>query len=112
MKSIVITVLLVLVVLFCICLDAKAQSYERKGNNFEQISTRNTSNIATKTEFTWTDSKGNKYPIFITKNGRCFVNKVSSKTGKEYKYYLEEDISKEVCKEMGIVYQEPKKKQQ
>lgn len=110
MKPIFITLLWVLVVMFCISLDAKAQSYERKGNNFEQISTRNTSSTVTKTVYTWTDSKGNKYPIFVTKNGRCFVNKVSSKTGKEYKYYLEENISKEVCKEMGIVYVPKKSK--
>ena len=104
MKSVLITLLQVLVIMFTISLDGKAQSYERKGNNFEQISIRNTSSTAIKTAYTWTDSKGNKYPVFVTKNGRCFVNKVSSKTGKEYKYYLEEDISEEICKELGIAY--------
>jgi hypothetical protein len=34
------------------------------------------------------------------------VIKVSGKTGKEYKYYLPEDIAREVCKEMGIEYKE------
>lgn len=111
MKPIFIALLGVLIVMLFISLDAKAQSYKRSGNTFEQVSTKNTSNTATKTIYTWADSKGKKYPIFITKNGRCFVNKVSSKTGKEYKYYLEEKISKEICDELGVIY-EPKKKQQ
>ena len=81
-----------------------AQDYVRKGNNFEQVSTRNSSGTATKTEYTWTDSKGNKYPIFITKTGRCYVMKISSKTNKEYKYYLKEDVAREICKEMKIQY--------
>ncbi len=92
-----------------ISLDAQAQSYKRNGNTFEQVSAKSTHSTATKTTYTWVDSKGNKYPIFITKNGRCFINKISSKTGKEYPYYLGEKVSKEVCEEMKIVY-EPKKK--
>jgi hypothetical protein len=84
-----------------------AQSYTRKGDSFTQVSTK-TSNDAIKTKFTWTDSKGKSYPIFVTNTGRCYINKVSSKTGKEYKYYLKEDIAREVCKELGITYKEKK----
>ena len=40
----------------------------------------------------------------ISANGSCFVNKISSKTGKEYKYYLGPEISQEICKEMGVEY--------
>ena len=86
-----------------------AQSFTRNGNNFEQVS-KSASSEATKTKFTWTDTKGNKYPIFVTKTGRCFVNKLSSKTNKEYKYYLKEDLSRAICKELGIIYQEKAKK--
>ena len=78
---------------------ANAQSYTRKGNNFTQVSVK-ASGKATKTRFTWTDSKGKVYPIFITSKGKCYVNRVSSKTGKEYRYYLKEDITKEICKEL------------
>lgn len=85
-----------------------AQDYQRNGNNFVQTSTRGSSNTTTKTEYTWTDSKGNKYPIFVTKTGRCFVNKVSGKTGREYKFYLKEEIARQICKEMNIQYQEKK----
>lgn len=87
---------------------ANAQSYTRNGNNFTQVSTK-TSDSAPVTKFTWIDSKGKIYPIFVTSKGRCYIYKVSSKTGKEYKYYLKKDVAKEVCKELGITYQEKKK---
>lgn len=99
-----------LTMFFCISLDVQAQqaqSYKRVGNNFEQVATKS-SNSATKTSYTWTDSKGKKYDIIITETGRCFVMKTSSKTGKEYKYYLKEDLAKVVSKEVGIIYQQKK----
>lgn len=98
----------VLIVLLSVSLNTQAQSFTRKGNTFEQVSSKKTSS-SKQTQFTWTDSKGKTYPIFITKNGRCFVNKISSKTGKEYKYYLPKEIALEVCKELGITYLEKTK---
>lgn len=99
---------LFLITLFTLfSVSVNAQSFTRKGNNFEQV-TNNSTATATKTDYTWTDTKGNTYPIYITKTGRCFVNKVSSKTGKDYKYYLKEDISRIICKELNIIYQEKK----
>ena len=86
----------------------QAQDIVRKGNNFEQISKKHTASTAVKTKYTFTDSKGTTYSIYITKNGRCFINKISSKTGKEYKYYLKEEISKSICKEMKITYKSNK----
>ena len=70
----------------------------REGNSFVQ-GPRKTSQRASKdqpTTFTWTDSKGVTYPIFLhtyergEKAGRttAYVVKTSKKTGKEYKYYL------------------------
>lgn len=99
--------LFIMLVMMLAFSTANAQSYTRRGDNFTQVSTK-TSGNATKTKFTWTDSKGKSYPIFVTSTGRCYVNKVSSKTGKEYKYYLKEDIAREVCKELGIIYKEKK----
>lgn len=37
---------------------------------------------------TYTDSKGNVYPVMVTKNGKLFVIKTSKTTGKPYKQYL------------------------
>ena len=39
---------------------------------------------------TYTDSKGNVYPVFISKGGKLFVVRIS-KAGKEYKQYLKVD---------------------
>lgn len=45
-------------------------------------------------------------PILLSVNGRAYVIKVSQKTDKEYKYYLGEDISRDICEKMGIEYKE------
>ena len=109
MKTLVKVMLGVLIALFSISLDAQAQSFTRNGNTFVSTSTRKSdASTAEKTKYTWADNKGKEYSIFITKSGRCFVNKVSGKTGKEYKYYLDEELSKTICKELGVTYT-PKK---
>ena len=79
-----------------------AQSYTRSNNNFTQVTT--TTDI--KTEYTYT-IKGVVYPIYITKNGRCYIIR-TSKNGNEYKQYLEEDIARQICNELGITYKESK----
>ena len=96
---------IIIAILLGIC-NINAQSFTRNGDIFTQVNTKSDKNSATLTKFTWKDSKGKEYPIFITANGRCFVNKVSSKTGKEYKYYLKEDLAKEICKALNITYKE------
>ena len=80
-----------------------AQSYTRSNNNFTQVTTT-TSDI--KTEYTYT-IKGVVYSIYITKNGRCYIIR-TSKNGKDYKQYLEEDIARQICNELGITYKESK----
>lgn len=37
---------------------------------------------------TYTDIKGVVYPVYKTSTGKLFINKVSKKTGKTYRYYL------------------------
>ena len=81
-----------------------AQSVERNGKTFTQVAASNKSSEPTKTEYTWKDSKGVEYPIYIGKSGACFVIKVSKKTGKEYKQYLPKDVSAQIAKELGIEY--------
>ena len=81
-----------------------AQSVERSGKTFTQVATSRKSAEPTKTEYTWKDSKGVEYPIYIGKSGACFVIKVSKKTGKEYKQYLPKDVSAQIAKELGIEY--------
>lgn len=73
-----------------------AQSVQRQGNNFTQVSNGGkSSGKETKTQYTFTDSKGTKYPIYLSSSGKAFVKKVSKKTGKEYKQYLP-DVGKAI----------------
>ena len=73
----------------------------REGDTFKVEKTATTSSN-TQTKYTWQDKEGNKYPIFITKKGACYVKRVSKKTGKEYKYYLPKDIQETIKKELNI----------
>lgn len=85
-----------------------AQSVERNGKTFTQVTTSKKSEPI-KTEYTWKDSKGVEYPIYISKSGACFVFRTSKKTGKEYRQYLPKEVSTEIARELGIEYK-PKEK--
>lgn len=73
----------------------------RDGDTFKVEKTTSV-NQDTKTKYTWEDKQGNKYPIFITKKGACYVLRTSKKTGKEYRYYLPKDIQETIKKELNI----------
>lgn len=85
-----------------------AQNYTKQGNTFKVVSGATTSK-ETKTDFIWETSKGEKYPIYVGPSGSCYIKRISSKTGKEYKQYLGTEISSEICKSLGIEYK-PKNK--
>lgn len=78
------------IMLFGLTMGVQAQSVQRQGNNFTQVSNTKTSGKETKTEFTYTDNKGNTYPVYLSASGKAFIKRVSKKTGKEYKMYLPE----------------------
>lgn len=90
-------ILCILLALFCITVDAQVK---REGDTFKVEQTAKTSD--TQTKYTWEDKKGNKYPIYITKKGACYVLRTSKKTGKEYKYYLPKDVQETIKRELGI----------
>ena len=54
----------------------------------------------TKTDFTWKDSKGDEYPVYMSHTGSCFVIK-TSKSGEEYRAYLGEEVSEQIRKELS-----------
>ena len=89
-EAVVIGLLLVCVVDTC-----AAQEVQRNGNTFTQVSTKKDTSKETKTDYIYEDSKGNKYPIYLSSTGKAFIKKVSKKTGKEYKQYLPE-IGKQI----------------
>lgn len=89
--------LCLLLALFSITINAQVK---REGDTFKVEQTSKASD--TKTKYTWEDKEGNKYPIFITKKGTCYILKVSKKTNKEYKYYLPKETQAQIKSELGI----------
>lgn len=89
-------ILCILLALFCVTTNAEVK---REGDTFKVEQTSKASD--TKTKYTWEDKEGNKYPIYITKKGTCYVLRTSKKTSKEYKYYLPKDVQKTIKKELG-----------
>lgn len=75
-----------------------AQTYVKQGTTITQVVKQKAKDI--KTEYTYKDSKGNEYPIYLSVNGRAYYVRISAQ-GKEYKSYLGEEISRQICKELG-----------
>ena len=90
------------------CVAAQdVKPYIRSGKVFTQVvkaKSGGAKSEAKKTGFTWKDSKGKEYDIYMSKTGSCFVNRVSAKTGKEYRSYLGAELSREICKELKVEY--------
>lgn len=100
-------VMLTLIALVCILIGAQAQtSYKVEGNTYKSVSSSTrTSAEPINTGYNWQDSKGNNYPILMSAGtGSCFVIRVSSKTGNEYRNYLGPEISSDICKKLGREY--------
>lgn len=94
MKKIIIAA----VMLFSLNVGVQAQSVIKSGNTFTQVNNNKggkSSGKETKTQYTYKDSKGNVYPVYLSASGKAFIKKVSKKTGKEYKQYLPE-IGKQI----------------
>lgn len=88
-----------LLIMLTLSMSSFAQ-VKREGDTFKVKQSSRTSQ-GEKTKYTWEDKEGNKYPIYITKRGACYVLRTSKKTGKEYKYYLPKDIQETIKKELG-----------
>lgn len=73
----------------------QAQSVQKQGNNFTQVSNKKSAGKEIKTQYTYTDNKGVKYPVYLSSAGKAFIYKVSKKTGKKYKQYLP-DVGKQI----------------
>ena len=98
------------ILIMCMVLITAAQNspakVERHGNTFTEVKQKTSEIILTDYYY---NTGGQTYQVFINKaSGRCFINKVSSKTGKTYRYYLPEVICKEICREMNIAYVDKK----
>lgn len=96
--------IIILGILSLVGIKLYAQSYKKEGNNFIQQPRTGSKQQPKETPFTFVDNKGKQYVIYITSTGACFVLKTSRNTGKDYRYYLDTDICKEVSKAMSIEY--------
>lgn len=81
--------------------------YEQNGKTFKQVQSEKAIKKGAEplaTGFTWEDSKGNKYPIWISNGGKgsAYIIRVSKKTGKEYKQYLGKEITADLKKQLNI----------
>lgn len=85
------------IMLFSLNTGIQAQSVVKSGNTFTQVSNKGgkSGGKETKTQYTFKDSKGNVYPVYLSASGKAFVKRVSQKTGKEYKQYVPE-IGKQI----------------
>ena len=94
----------IIIILACIALGIQgySQEYKRNGKEFSVIAKEKTATSDNPTGYTWKDTKGNVYDIFISSRGSCFVYKTSKKTGNIYKQYLPKEVSAEIAKELGI----------
>lgn len=102
MKKLLLCIVCIIMCAMPVCV---AQTVNRNGNNFEQVSNGRTSSVETAYTYTF---NGTVYPVYINKaTGRCHI-KVVSKNGKTYSKYLPEDVEKQICKEMNIAWT-PKK---
>lgn len=87
------TKLLFVVALTCLAFPAISQRMATKDaqGNFIAVTVQptveNVTHGATKTDATYTDKDGTKYPVYLTANGKMFALK-TSKAGRPYRYYF------------------------
>lgn len=81
--------------------------YEQNGKTFKQVQSEKAIKKGAEplaTGYTWEDSKGVKYPIYISNGGKgsAYIIRVSKKTGKEYKQYLGKEVTADLKKQLNI----------
>ena len=97
--------------LFILCaININAQSsYKCEGTTYSSTGGQERNSVPQATPYTWKDSKGKTYTIYISNSGSCYVIKKSNKTGKDYKMYMKPEISKDICNKLGKEYKSKKK---
>lgn len=94
MKKIIIAIALLLT----IGAQAQSQKYQINGNNIIAVSQTKVKKEAQKTSYTYT-IKGKTYEVYKGAKGSYYIIRTSTKTGKEYKYYLPKDVQQMLKKQ-------------
>lgn len=93
-KNIIMAVVIFIAIylMFFCCAIAQGQNVQLIGKTFVEQKTDTVSRPqAKKTDYVFIDkSDGGVYPIWVSSKGKCFIIKVSKKTGNEYRKYLPE----------------------
>ena len=100
--------ILVMLLLAVLSMNVCAQSFVVKDNTYTSVSVKKKAE-GKKTPYQYESRDGQKYDIYILDDGRCYTNRVSGTTGKEYRAYLKEEISKDIAKKVGVKYTYVKK---
>lgn len=109
MKKFFIMVALVLGTMTAVANDSTSVKYEVVDNVYKSVKQSKPKAVGIPTPYFYKIKEQN-YPILLSVNGRAYVIRISQKSGKEYKYYLGEDISRDICAKMNVEYvEEPKR---
>ena len=76
--------LIAMTLFFMLSLASGAQNVVRKGNTFVEQKSDSAKSGDVKTEYTYTDKKGQVDTVYLSKNGNAFIWKTSKK-GNRYK---------------------------
>ena len=81
--------LIVIIGILSLNFGLNAQTVQKtKDGNYIAVNAAKIDDKGKDTGKTFTDTKGNVYPVFISGKGKLYVIRVSKNTGKEYKQYL------------------------
>lgn len=87
MKRLLLSVLILIALTVCI----KAQNVTLRGKTFTAVKdSASRKSQSVKTDYVYVDTDNNAYPVYLSKNGKAYILRVSKKTGKEYRKYLPE----------------------
>ena len=100
--------ILVMLLIAVFSMNVCAQSFVVKDNTYTSASSKKKVE-GKKTPYQYESRDGQKYDIYILDDGRCYTNRVSGTTGKAYRSYLKEEISKDIAKKCGVKYTYVKK---
>jgi hypothetical protein len=80
------------VLLFCLVLSIGTQAQKAVNDstgNYTAVSVGRTKGVDTPTGKTFTNAKGEKFPVFLTSTGRLVYYRISKNTGLSYKVYID-----------------------
>lgn len=79
---------LLILLMLSVSVLSYAQEYKREGNTFIVVKSTKNKSSSKETKFTIKDTDGKTYKVYISKNGKTYINKISKKSGKIYRKYI------------------------